>query len=147
MFELNLHDTEHIGNCACGNLRKTTRIMSQFYDKNLQSTGLRGTQFILLADISVNENISVNELADMLLMDQTTVTRNIEILRKKGYINVRKGDDDSRRKCISLSESGEEKLNESIPLWRNAQEQIEQGLGAERLEELLKTLEYIQNLI
>jgi len=80
-------------------------------------------------------------------MDQTTVTRNIEILRKKGYVNVRTDDNDSRRKCISISESGLRTLDDAIPLWNNVQSLIEQEIGAEKFEEFLKTLSQIQNFI
>ncbi|MFT8315862.1 MAG: MarR family winged helix-turn-helix transcriptional regulator [Clostridium sp.] len=147
MSYLNSYDVLHVKGCACGNLRKTTRVITQFYDKILQPTGLRSTQFSLLTNILVHENISVSELGVKLLMDQTTVTRNIEILRKKGYITVTKEDDDSRRKSISITNDGEKKLEEAIPLWEVAQSKIEQGIGAENFQEFLKTLNYIQNLI
>lgn len=80
-------------------------------------------------------------------MDQTTVTRNIEILRKKGYINVRTDDNDSRKKCISISDSGEHKLNEAIPVWNNVHYLLEQEIGTEKLKEFLETLEQIQTFI
>ncbi|EET85878.1 transcriptional regulator, MarR family [Clostridium carboxidivorans P7] len=80
-------------------------------------------------------------------MDQTTVTRNIEILKKKGYVDVRQGEDDSRKRYISITESGFVKLREAIPLWNNAQLVIEQGVGEEKFREFLDTLSYIQKLI
>jgi 23S rRNA (uracil1939-C5)-methyltransferase len=99
--------------CACGNLRRTTRAITQFYDQLLQPCGLRSTQVSLLLNISLHENISVGELGARLLMDQTTVTRNLGILRKLGFINIKKGDDDARKKSISLTESGAKKLMEA----------------------------------
>lgn len=147
MSYLKESDILHVKSCACGNLRKTTRVITQFYDKILQPTGLRSTQLSLLTNILVHENISVSELGVKLLMDQTTVTRNIEILRKKGYITVTKENDDSRRKSISITNSGEKKLEEAIPLWEAAQSKIEQGIGVENFQEFLKTLNYIQNLV
>lgn len=133
--------------CACGNLRRTTRVITQFFDKFLQPSGLRSTQFSLLFNISLHENIAVGELGAVLLMDQTTVTRNIEILRKHGYINITKEDHDARKKSISITESGIKKLAEATPLWEQAQSQIEQGLGYERFSEFLKTLKDIAQLV
>ena len=94
-------------------MRVTTRITTQHFDQIFQTVGLTAPQFSLLADITAHENIAVSELAEVSLLDQTTVTRNIEILRKKGYVNVRTDDNDSRKRCISISATGEEKLNEA----------------------------------
>ncbi|MCB2360134.1 hypothetical protein [Clostridium estertheticum] len=81
MSYLKSTDTKNLKNCACGNLRMTTRTITQFYDKVLKPTGLRSTQLSLLISILLHKNISVSELAVKSLMDQSTVTRNIEILK------------------------------------------------------------------
>jgi DNA-binding MarR family transcriptional regulator len=131
---------QHLQSCACGNLRRTTRIVTQYYDRFLQPSGLRSTQFSLLHSISVNENCSVGDLAKILLMDQTTVTRNLELLRKRGYICVIKKDSDARRRTVSLTETGAQKLEEAIPMWLDAQSQVEQRLGGERFGDFLNLL-------
>lgn len=133
--------------CACGNLRRTTRAITQFYDQLLQPCGLRSTQYSLLLNISLQQHISVGELGAKLLMDQTTVTRNIEILRKYGYINVTKEHGNARKKAISITASGSEKLAEAMPLWEQAQLQIEQRLGPERFQKFLCTLKDIAQLV
>ena len=56
MCYLNSSNTKQMQNCACGNLRKTTRTITQFYDRILQPTGLRSTQCSLLLDIFLNKN-------------------------------------------------------------------------------------------
>lgn len=132
--------------CVCGNLRKTTRVITQFYDQHLQSTGLRSTQCGLLRNISLHKNISIGELGDMLLMDQSTVTRNIGILKKHGYIMITAENHDARKKSISITQSGEEKLKEAIPLWEEAQGKIEHELGG-RFNDFLKTLQSINQLV
>jgi DNA-binding MarR family transcriptional regulator len=133
--------------CACRNLRMTSRVITQYFDKALQPVGLRATQFALLADISSRESSTVGELADALLMDQTTVTRNIEILRKSGLIDVRLGEDDSRKRCIKITELGTTILKDSIPSWEKTQQHIEEKIGSERYEEFLKTLYDIQKIV
>ena len=106
-------------NCACRNLRMTTRMVTQYYDKALNDSGIKSTQFALLNDIAFKEEgLSINELAEYSMMDQTTVTRNIEILRKNGYVIVQTEEKDSRRKRITLSDEGKEKLNDALPLWK-----------------------------
>ncbi len=137
---------EHLKACACRNLRMTTRVVTQYYDKALQSTSLRSTQLALLVDISSREYTSVGELANILLMDQTTVTRNIEILKKNGYVKVKADDEDSRKRLISITEKGMAKLNEALPLWEDAQLKIEQKIGKDKFRELLDTLAFIQGI-
>ncbi len=131
--------------CACGNLRKTTRVITQFYDRHLQPTGLRTTQCVLLRNISLHRNIAVGELAAMLLMDQSTVTRNIEILNKHGYIKIVPENQDARKKSISITMNGEKKLEEAIPLWEEAQRKIEQVLG-KQFDGFLETLATINKI-
>ena len=133
--------------CACGNLRKTTRTITQFYDKMLLPTGLRSTQCLLLLDISLNENISVSSLGNILLMDQSTVTRNVELLRNSGYIDIKKEQQDSRKKCITITDKGLKTLEVAIPIFKSAQSKIEDGIGKERIEELLTTLKDIEKLV
>lgn len=147
MGSLNSSAKEHMKNCACGNIRKTTRTITQFYDKILQPTGLRSTQCSLLLDIYLNENISVCVLGSILLMDQSTVTRNIELLRKNGYIDIKKEEKDCRKKSISITDKGLKIIEVATPLWNEAQKKIENGLGKARFEELLKTLKDIEVLV
>lgn len=133
--------------CACRSLRMTTRVITQYYDKALRISGLKSPQFALLTDICSRENgISVNELANQAMMDQTTVTRNVEILRKKGYVDVNTVDADSRKKCITVSETGKEKLALAMPHWQEAQSKIEQVVGKEQYDELLKTLSVLRSI-
>lgn len=126
--------------CACGNLRRTTRAVTQFYDNCLKSSGLRSTQFSLLVGISLNETVSIGELAEMMLMDQTTVTRNLEGLIKADLVVVKAAEDDARKKMLNISESGMKKLSEMMPLWEAAQSRIEERLGDEKLREFLRLL-------
>jgi DNA-binding MarR family transcriptional regulator len=139
-------DLPDMQRCACGNLRKTTRVITQFYDQHLQSTGLRSTQCALLRNISLYKNISVGELGAMLLMEQSTVTRNIGILKNHGYITITTENHDARKKSISITQTGEKKLEEAIPLWEQAQAKIEQVIG-EQFDDFLKTLQSINQLL
>lgn len=133
--------------CACGGLRKTTRAITQYYDRCLLPTGLRSTQYSLLFRISLSDNPSISELGESLLMDQTTVTRNIAILRKQGYVALRRDENDARKKSVALTEKGRQKLLEAVPVWKQTQEKIEQGLGEQRYQELLRLLSEIEHIV
>lgn len=138
---------DDIQRCACGNLRQAARAVTQFYDRFFESTGLRSTQWSLLVRIYMDSPVAVGELAERLLMDQTTVTRNIGILKKLDYISVDKEAGDARRKAIALTESGRQKLREALPRWEEAQARIERGLGEERFVELLALLGSVEEIV
>lgn len=132
--------------CACGNVRRATRALTQLYDGYLLRCGLRVTQFSLLVNISLQAGLTVGELAERLLMDQTTVTRNLETLKRFGYVELAREGRDGRKRVLSLTAVGAAKLAEAMPLWAAAQERIEDGLGRERLREFLRLLAEVSEL-
>ena len=79
--------------CVCFNLRKATRYVTQFYDKELRSTGLRVTQLTLLTAIRVMAPTNLKRLSEAVGMDQTTLSRNIGLLQKKGLVELEAGSD------------------------------------------------------
>lgn len=131
--------------CTCRNIRMTARVTTQYFDKIFLEAGIKAAQFALLSDISSHGTITINELAEILLMDQTTVTRNIENLRKLNYVYVEQGRD-LRKKYVSISKNGYAKLQEALPLWLEAQENLISQIGEHKYEEFLNTLGEIQRL-
>jgi DNA-binding MarR family transcriptional regulator len=132
--------------CACGNIRRTTRSLTQFYDRHLLSCGLRVSQFSLLLNISLSGQTTVGALAELLSMDQTTVSRNLEALKRAGYVDLARESHDARKRLLSLTPAGQAKLAEALPLWEAAQAHIEAGVGKERLRDFLKLLTEINSL-
>src|SRR5947209_7151029 len=66
--------------CACSNVRKAARAVTQLFDEVLQPSGLRSTQFTLLVAVALMDEAPVTELAGALVMDRTTFTRNLKPL-------------------------------------------------------------------
>lgn len=133
--------------CVGFNLRRAAQAVTQYYDQHLQPSGLRISQYSLLIAISLNEEISISELGDKICKDQTTITRNIEILKKQGYITITRKENDARKKAICLTEEGKKKLAEVRPLWEEAQTHIEKELGLERLADFFQTLKTLEQLV
>lgn len=73
-------------------------------------------------------------------MDQTTATRNIELLERQGYVSLTPHPDDARKKQVGLTTEGRAKLEEAIPLWKEAQLRIRASLGKENMDSLLSML-------
>ncbi len=142
-------DNANVRNCACFNLRKTSRAITQHYDRVLQPSGLRVTQFTILVVIATAESITITRMAKQLVMDRTTLTRNLRPLEKQGFIEIIPGDD-LRTRYVTLSKMGRNALTKALPLWEKAQQRFEKGLGDERfgnlLSELSETRDIAQNI-
>ena len=125
--------------CVCFNLRKATRYVTQFYDKELRSTGLRVTQLTLLTAIRVMGPTNLKRLSEAVGMDQTTLSRNVALLQKKGLVEMEAGSDLRTRK-ISLTHRGHEGLKQAYPLWKAAQAQIVSKIGSDNWMSVLESV-------
>ena len=125
--------------CACFNVRKAARAITKLYEEVLRPSGLRATQFSLLMTTRVMGPVTVVKLAQVTVMDRTTLTRNLQILEKRGLITIKPGED-RREREVSLAAAGLEVLTEAVPLWEEAQNRVKKGLGAERLHNLMSDL-------
>lgn len=127
-------------NCACFNLRRAARRLSQAYDRALKPIGLQGPQFSLLAVLDkagAGEGITMQELAALLGMDRTTLTRNLAVAERRGWARVVEGADRRERRVRSTA-AGRAKLKAALPLWRAAQERTRKELGSEGFAQLLE---------
>lgn len=132
--------------CACMNLRKTTRLIAQFYDQRLQKAGLKNTQFTLLVVLRQHAPVSITRLADLLGMDRTTLTRNVRVLKKEGLIHEEPGED-ARVRLLTLSEKGKDTITSAAPYWREAQSAFLKEFGADRWQVLKQELAGINSII
>ncbi|ODV57211.1 MULTISPECIES: MarR family winged helix-turn-helix transcriptional regulator [Lysinibacillus] len=133
--------------CVCANLRKKTRVVTQLYDKLLQPTGLKVTQYSMLAHIDLQQAVSISRLGEILLLDQTTVTRNINLLKQYGYVELKRDPHDARTKNIMLTEKGLDKLHEAAPIWQTIQDKIIDDIGVEKYADFYDTLRTMQKII
>src|SRR3982074_291782 len=115
--------------CTCLRLRKAARRITQIYDAYGEPLGLTITQFGLLAHIRVLDGISVGALAEKLVMDPTTLTRNLRPLQRQGFVLLEPDPDDRRSRNLHLTEQGREALRAARPAWARAQRHVEEILG------------------
>jgi DNA-binding MarR family transcriptional regulator len=121
--------------CACFNVRKAARAISQLYDDFMQSTGLRPTQYSLLTAIAYIGEEGVGALSEVLSTDRTTLSRNVKPLMEHGWVEPCSGSD-RRRRAFRITEAGRAKLDEAIPLWEEAQRFVAEQLGPASIESL-----------
>lgn len=131
--------------CACCNLRRATRSVTQFFDSALEPAGLRVTQFAVLVVIAAARQTTINDLADVLALDRTTLTRNLKLLSRKKLIRISHGED-RRRRVITLTSEGRMKFDQAIPLWERTQQYFERTMGKNRFSRLNNTLLEMTNI-
>jgi DNA-binding MarR family transcriptional regulator len=140
-------DFDRLKRCAIGNLRKTSRAATLFGDTILQPTGLKVTQFTLLGAIAQQGSLSVGQLAAQMLMDQTSLTRSLKLLRDMGLVSSVQGREDGRTRLVSVTPEGYSKLDEIMPLWEKTYALLAERLGQEHLERLLAELELVNSIL
>ena len=134
-------------NCACLSLRKAARAATQLYDHLLESSGVRATQFTLLVLLaSVPSGKTLTEMAASLVMDRTTLTRNLKPLEKMGLISVATPLD-KRSRAFALTDKGWETLEIGYPLWEKAQNMLGDSLGSEQFDSVLADLKRVTDKI
>ncbi len=138
-------DTSAARRCACANIRRTDRVITQFYDEMLAPSGLNAPQFGLLATLAEAAPVTIHRLAEIMDIDRTTLTRNLEVLAKQHLVRNEEGED-RRMRLVQLSQEGEQALRRAWPLWQEAQARIERVLGRERLDALLTELSAVRAL-
>ena len=132
--------------CNCLALRQAARHVTQFYDQVLASTGLRATQYSILARLQRNGPMTINALAAELVMDRTTLGRNILPLQRDGLIAVGPGRSDRRSKELRLTEAGQARFRLALKGWTEAQAQFERTFGVRRARALRMLLDEVTSI-
>ena len=122
--------------CNCAALREAARYVTQLYDQHLAAAGLRNSQYSILARLKRLGPTTINALAQDMVMDRTTLGRNIVPLRRRRLIVTRTGRDDGRSKELHLTKTGLARLAAASKEWARAQAQFEATLGRDRASEL-----------
>jgi DNA-binding MarR family transcriptional regulator len=117
--------------CAVMNLRQASRVVTAFFDDELRPAGLRATQLNILMAIEVGAPRSVTGLAEILAMDRTTMTRNLQLLRRRDFIE---------KSRIALTKEGRRAAAAALPYWERAQATVVGTLGEKRWSALLGEL-------
>jgi len=122
--------------CHCFAVRSAARHVTQLYDQFLSPSGLRTTQFSILAKLDRLGPMTINAIADAMVTDRTTLARNLKPLQRDGLISVEQSADDRRAKELHLTKVGMRRLDEARTVWAQAQARFERTYGAKRAASL-----------
>ena len=129
--------------CNCLALRQAARHVSQFYDQILAPSGLRTTQYSILARLQRKGAMTINALAADLVTDRTTLGRNLLPLEREGLIAIQPGQADRRSKEVHLTRAGTARVRSARKSWEEAQAQFEEAFGVKRAKDLRTLLHEI----
>ena len=129
--------------CTCMRLRKASRRVSQIYDRSLEPFGLTITQYGLLGHLAKFDGISIGALAEKLIMDPTTLSRNLRPLERQGFVVLKPDRRDRRSRCLHLTASGRKAFERAKPAWARAQQHVEQVLGEAEIPVLHAALDRV----
>jgi DNA-binding MarR family transcriptional regulator len=134
-------DLSSMQNCVCSNLRFATRVMTRFFQAEMQRMGVRPTQTPILGALS-RKNWGMSELSEWLGLERTTLVRNLRPLEREGLIQSNGGGRGGHVE-LSITEKGRKTLAKTLPAWREAQDKVVGILGKERWSTMFRDLEQV----
>ena len=127
--------------CACHNLRRTSRAVTQVFDAHFEQIGLKTTQFTVLAALSYESEgrPTVTHLARVLVLEQSSLSRNLAVLERQGLLVLEPGED-KRERIVILTRAGRTLLARGYPVWKQAQAAVAGALGPADFDVQLRSL-------
>jgi DNA-binding MarR family transcriptional regulator len=127
--------------CAFHNLRRASRAVTQVYDAYFDEIGLKATQFTVLAALLYESQgrPTVTDLARALVLEQSSLSRNLTVLERLGYIKLIPGDD-RRERIVMLTRAGRVALTRGYPVWKQAQAAVTEALDSKELDTQIRAL-------
>ena len=124
-------------NCIAVRLRLLNRVVTNLYDDALRPLGLKASQLNILVVTAKLDLARPVKVCDILHLDTSTLSRNVERMRTKGWLEVVPGED-ARTQPFRLTSQGKKLLERAVPAWETAQDQATEFLGADGIALLSK---------
>lgn len=125
--------------CACFRSRTMARAITSLYDETLEESGLKTSQFAILATIRAHGAVRMQELASELGLDPSTMTRTLVPMEQAGLVASEAGED-RRVRELALTARGHRKLADASKLWTAAQKRLRDRIGRERFERIVEDM-------
>ena len=122
--------------CLAVRLRKINRVVTNTYDQALRPLGLKVSQMNILVVAERLGTARPGDIGRVLDIEASTLSRNLERMRRRGWIEALEDESDARSQPFRLTAEGRRLLADAYPAWRLAQDQAAQELGADTVEAL-----------
>lgn len=136
-------ESEILDCCVAGRIRMIARLTTHWFEQDLRSLGLRSGQLTMLAMVAKHSPVSAARLAKLNMMDKSTLSRDLAVLKKAGLLQEDDTSPNKREKPLVLSREGRALLDKAWPLWQNRHAAFVEKIGPEAaamVHELVKTL-------
>ncbi len=124
--------------CACFNVRRTARLVTQVYDEALAGVKVSSGQFVILLTARIVGSATMQELAEAVSLDRSALSRSLQPLVARKLLRVSVGQD-RRRREVSITPAGLQLLADGTPFWERAQQHLQTALGEKGFVGLLRT--------
>ena len=135
-------DMSSVENCACFNVRRVSRVITQFFDAEVRRHGIRPTQTPILCALQAKRGWGMAQLSEWLGMERTTLVRNLRPLQRDGLVRASGGGRGGYVE-LAITEKGRRALAKMLPAWRSAQDKVVATLGKERWSAIIGDLEQV----
>jgi DNA-binding MarR family transcriptional regulator len=131
--------------CPGFRVRQASRVLSKLYDDELRPLGLQHSQLPVLAAAAIfgEQGAPMRALAEALVMDPTTLSRNVRPLEEAGFIRVARSPDDRRSRVLVLTTAGRRAIQSAFPAWERILNRVSKALGAGVMAELRACLDQV----
>jgi DNA-binding MarR family transcriptional regulator len=143
MKQDDLTAADFYGACVCLGLNRAARAVSRRYDAAFKPIGITSGQFTILSALKRDKPVPIGDMAGLLGMDRTTLTRNLRPLEALKLVAIQSDARDRRIRSLMLTTEGRELLKEAVPLWRKAQRESNRRIGPNRWNEIRPALDFL----
>ena len=129
--------------CLCLHVQRAARALARLFDDALRPVGLTNGQFSLLMSLNRPEPPPMGPVANLLAMDQTTLTAALKPLQRRGFVDVVPNPRDRRGRLLCLTDDGRAALKEALPIWESTHAALEAKLPNGDADGLRRDLQYL----
>ncbi|MBB3216320.1 DNA-binding MarR family transcriptional regulator [Ochrobactrum sp. RC6B] len=114
--------------CLCLHVQRAARALARRFDDALRPVGLTNGQFSLMMSLNRPVPPPMKPVAELLAMDQTTLTAALKPLQRQGWVEIIVNPDDRRERLLQLTPEGKATLAAAVPIWKATHLDIEKQL-------------------
>jgi DNA-binding MarR family transcriptional regulator len=115
--------------CNCTKIRRAARHLTRFYDSCLAGTGVRITQYSILAHLKWQGPMTMADLAALFALDRATIGHNLRVLERDGLVTIKVSREDRRSRIVTVTGAGLECIAAGRPAWDRAQAEFQKLYG------------------
>ena len=127
--------------CACATVRRAARVLTQLYAEEFDGV-LEGTQFSVLAIINRSPGITQATLGSMLALDKTTLSRNLNLMKRRRWLTAIPGKD-RRERGLRITAEGLRLVEAARPGWQRAQDRLKKALGVAGWRRMFEVADHV----